>query len=68
MNWEEFLAGLNRPFYADRYEKMPYFEQQEIDYAAELQRKHPVLRDEPCEVVALVARLAAETLLDFKLK
>ena len=58
----------HRPFYADRYEKLPYFEQTEIDFAAELQREHPVLRDESCEVVALVARLAAETLLDRKRK
>ena len=66
MNCEKFIAELDRPFYADRYDKLPYFEQQEIDYAAELQRQHPVLRDESCEVVALVARLAADTLLDIK--
>ena len=68
MSDKQLCNETDRPFYTDRYEQLPYFEQQEIEYATELQQEHPVLRDESCEVVALVARLAAKTLLDFNRK
>ena len=58
----EINDGLDRPFMADRYEILPYFEQTEIDFAAELKKEHPVLRHESTEVVALVARLASDAI------